>query len=132
MERITYKLAIITLMLAVALVLTVAGSFGNRTRQCLDDPEPGDIYLARMSALAKEERSTEYGLMRVEEVYSDRIVAHPSIDRSPNKRRAYRHLEQAVGAGVRFDLSRQIEIARDDLPGLHERGVIVVAKNPDA
>ncbi|MFC3813620.1 hypothetical protein [Lysobacter sp. GCM10012299] len=128
-----YKLSVATLVLLAALAMLLAGSFGNRTRQCLEDPSPGDLYMARIDALRGTRTEVPvYGVMRVEEVYPDRIMAHPATHSSASKRRAYRDLEKAIADEIAYDMSRSIEIARDDLLGLHARGIIVVAKDPGA
>ncbi|HEY5849722.1 MAG TPA: hypothetical protein VIT62_02990 [Lysobacter sp.] len=129
----TYSLSITILVVVTAIALVVLGSFGNRTRERLEDPSPGDIYMARVNALrGGAAEPAIYGLVRVEEVYPDRIVGHPAMHSSPSKRRAYRELERAIADEVRYDMSKNIEIARGDLLGLHARGVIVVAKAPEA
>jgi hypothetical protein len=131
MSNMTYKVAIAIVALATAAAMIFVCSFENRTRRCLDDSSPGDIYLARINALhGSTEAPALYGLMRVEEVFPDRVMAHPAMDSSASKRRAYRDLESAVANGIRYDMSKDIEIARDDLASLHARGIIVVAKNP--
>lgn len=128
-----YRLSLATLVVLAALTAVFIDGFGNRTRQCLEDPSPGDIYMARIDALrGTGTASPIYGLMRVEEVYPDRIMAHPAMHSSPSKRRAYRDLEKAIADEIRYDMSSSIEIAREDLLGLHARGVIVVAKAPGA
>ncbi|HEY5802613.1 MAG TPA: hypothetical protein VIT90_02820 [Lysobacter sp.] len=129
----THSLSIAILVVVIVLAMIGFGSFGNRTRQHLEDPSPGDIYMACVSALrGGTAEPAIYGLVRVEEVYPDRIVAHPAVHSSPSKRRAYRDLEKAIADEIRYDMSKNIEIARDDLLGLHARGVIVVAKDPEA
>lgn len=131
MSNTTYKVAAAIVALAMASAMIFVGSFENRTRRCLDDPSPGDIYMARINALhGATAAPAVYGLMRVEEVFPDRIMAHPAVDSSPSKRRAYRDLKSAVANGIRYDMTKNIEIARDELASLHERGIIVVAKNP--
>ncbi len=127
----TCTLAVAIVALATASVMLLVGSFENRTRRCLDDPSPGDIYMARINALHGATTAPAiYAVMRVEEVFPDRIMMHPALESSPSKRRAYRDLQSAVGEGIRYDMAKDIEIARADLAGLHARGVIVVAKNP--
>jgi hypothetical protein len=131
MSNITYKVAIAIVALATASAMIFVGSFENRTRRCLDDPSPGDIYMARINALhGATAAPAVYGLMRVEEVFPDRVMAHPAMDSSASKQRVYRDLKRAVADGIRYDMSTDIEIARDDLASLHARGIIVVAKNP--
>ncbi len=127
----TYKVALVIVVLATASMMMFMGSFENRTRVCLDNPSPGDIYMARINALHGATAAPAiYGLMRVEEAFPDRIMAHPAIDSSRSKRRAYRYLESALTEGVRYDMTKDIEIARGELADLHARGIIVVAKNP--
>ena len=131
MSNMTYKASVAIVALATASAMIFVGSFENRTRRCLDDPSPGDIYMARINALhGATGAPAVYGLMRVEEVFPDRVMAHPAMGSSASKRRAYRDLESAVANGIRYDMSKDIEIARDDLARLHARGIIVVAKNP--
>lgn len=131
MRKAKYKIAAAIVVLATASLLLFMASFENRTRRCLDDPSPGDIYMARINALHGTTTAPAiYGLMRVEAVFADRIVAHPALDSSPSKRRAYRYLESAIAEGIPYDMTKDIEIARDDLESLHARGIIVVAKHP--
>lgn len=131
MRKTRYKVAAAIVVLAMASLMIFMASFENRTRRCLDDPSPGDIYMARINELHGATAAPAiYGLMRVEAVFPDRIVAHPAVDSTPSKRRAYRYLESAVAEGIRYDMAKDIEIARDQLADLHARGIIVVAKNP--
>ena len=116
------------LLLVLAAGLVTCSSLRNRTRLSLEDPAPGDIYVARVSHFsAAADAQGRYGLLRVEDVRGRTVVVQPSRQTSRGKRGAYLSLDKAKG--VAFDASRRIEIDRDQLMPLHERGVILAARH---
>ncbi|GAA5071341.1 hypothetical protein [Lysobacter panacisoli] len=123
-------MAVGVLTLCTAAVVSFA--FSNRTRACLDAPRAGDLYMARISALRPGVTATSYALLRVEEVRGDRIVARASSERSSNKRRIYRQLDEVKRKAAAFAPSDVFMLPRDDLRELHDRGVILVARHLDS
>lgn len=117
------------LLLVLTAGLVTCSSLRNRTRLHLEDPEPGDIYVARVSHFLAPKDAGRYGLLRVEDVRGRTVVVQPSRETSPGKRGAYLSLDKAKGRAVAFDVSRRIEIDRDQLIPLHERGVILAARH---
>lgn len=116
------------LLLVLAAGLVTCSGLRNRTRLYLEDPEPGDIYVARVGYFsAAEDARGRYGLLRVQDVRGRTVFVQPSRQTSQGKRGAYLSLDKAEG--VAFDASRRIEIDRDQLMPLHERGVILAARH---
>lgn len=126
------RVAILAAALVVAGTLSVLTfGLGNRTRACLADPEPGDLYVMRLRTL-HEGRAPEvfYRLARVEDVHSDRVIVHAARERSPSKRLVHRQLMQSIAHGIAFEQADVLALPREALWDLHARGVILIARRP--